>query len=163
MSARSRFAPARRDADLRDALPALLPLAISWANAQSRRILAHGIALSDEYATIARRVGVAWPELVRVASVRAMPLPRHAALRDAALKAGLLGPNVIGLTLGHGVLVVSGHATRRLLSHELRHVHQYEQAGSIAAYLPRYLAQIVDVGYFDSPFERDAREHEVAP
>jgi hypothetical protein len=66
------------------------------------------------------------------------------------------------MTLGYGIMIVGERASRRLLSHELRHVHQYEDAGSIAAYIPRYLGQIVDVGYFDAPFERDARAHELA-
>lgn len=39
--------------------------------------------------------------------------------------------------------------------------HQYEQAGSIAAFLPRYLQQIVTVGYNNAPFEIDARSHEL--
>ena len=53
-----------------------------------------------------------------------------------------------------------GFVTNRLVSHELRHVHQYEAAGSIAAFLPVYLAQIVSVGYEQAPFELDARHHE---
>ena len=65
-------------------------------------------------------------------------------LRAAALQAGLLGPGMVGLTLGHAIFICRGHKTRRLLSHELRHVHQYEQHGSIAAFLPVYLGQIVE-------------------
>jgi hypothetical protein len=49
----------------------------------------------------------------------------------------------------------------RLLSHECRHVHQYEAHGSIAAFLPVYLEQIATVGYRNSPLEQDARAHEV--
>jgi hypothetical protein len=48
-----------------------------------------------------------------------------------------------------------------LLSHELRHIYQYEAAGSIAAFLPIYLWQIAMVGYEECPLERDARAHEV--
>ncbi len=149
--------------DIRAALPKLLPLAISWAEAQSREVQMHGSALPDEYAALARSVGVVRPDLVRVASARVLPLPQHPELRAAALQTGLLGPNMVGLTLGYGVIVVSGHGSPRLLSHELRHVHQYETAGSIAAYLPVYLSQIVEFGYHDAPFECDARAHEIAP
>jgi hypothetical protein len=39
-------------------------------------------------------------------------------------------------------------------------VHQYEAAGSIAAFLPLYLQQIVLYGYERAPFEVDARAHE---
>jgi hypothetical protein len=65
-----------------------------------------------------------------------------------------------GLTLGHAVFVRRGHDSWRLLSHEFRHVHQYEQAGSIAAFLPVYLQQIVQFGYANCPLEIDARNHE---
>jgi hypothetical protein len=40
-------------------------------------------------------------------------------------------------------------------------VHQYEQHGLIAGFLPIYLKQVIEVGYRDAPFERDAREHEL--
>ena len=90
------------------------------------------------------------------------------ALHDISFRAedgqvtGLLGPNMVGLTLGYAVLVCRGHeATPRLLSHEFRHVHQYEIAGSIAAFLPGYLHQIVAYGYANAPLEIDARNHEL--
>jgi hypothetical protein len=65
---------------------------------------------------------------------------------------------MIGLTLGYAVLVCRDHEARpRVLSHEFRHVHQYEVAGSIAAFLPGYLQQIVAHGYANAPLEIDAR------
>jgi hypothetical protein len=68
---------------------------------------------------------------------------------------------MVGLTLGYAVLVCPGYGRDvRLLSHEFRHVYQYEQAGSIAAFLPVYLQQIVTVGYQNAAYERDARAHE---
>ena len=100
------------------------------------------------------------PEKIRLSFVAQLPLPTDPDLRQAALQTGLLGPNMIGLTLGHGIYICNGHNSSRLLSHECRHVQQYEQAGSIAAYLPKYLQQIVQFGYRDSPYEVDARAHE---
>lgn len=82
-------------------------------------------------------------------------------MRVTAIGAGLFGPGMIGLTLGYGILVVQGQETRRLLSHEFRHVHQYEQAGSIVAFLPTYLQQIAAFGYRNAPLELDARQHEI--
>jgi hypothetical protein len=67
---------------------------------------------------------------------------------------------MVGLTLGHSIFICRGHQTRRLLSHELRHVHQYEAHGSIAEFLPVYLQQIAEVGYANAPFEIEARAHE---
>ena len=91
----------------------------------------------------------------------ALPLPDDPDLRQVALETGLLGPNMIGLTLGYGIYVCDGHMDNRLISHECRHVHQYEVAGSIESYLPIYLRQIAVHGYHDAPFEIDAREHEI--
>jgi hypothetical protein len=111
---------------------------------------------------MARAVGVAEPERVRVEIVGdRLPMPDDPALREAAMQAGLLAPGMVGLTLGHSIFICAGHKTRRLLSHELRHVHQYEQHGSIAGFLPLYLQQVIEAGYRDAAFERDAREHEL--
>ncbi len=121
-----------------------------------------GQPLNDYHLAIARAVGVERPELIRVALVQQMPLPGHPDLRAAARQAGLLGPDTRGLTLGYSVFLRRGHDTIRLRSHEFRHVYQYETAGSIAAFLPLYLQQILELGYDNAPFEIDARSHEIS-
>jgi hypothetical protein len=146
--------------DLRAALPVLVPKAITWAEAQYSSIAQVGQPLNEVLLAVAKSVGVLHPELIRIAEVLHLPLPEDPELKQAALATGLLGPGMVGLTLGYGVYVCQGHRNVRLLSHEFRHVHQYEQAGSIAAFLPVYLQQIVTVGYNNAPFERDARAHE---
>ncbi|MGH9315852.1 MAG: hypothetical protein ACRD1P_01925 [Thermoanaerobaculia bacterium] len=148
--------------DLQAALPLLLPKAIAWAEEQALQVASSGRAPSERERELARGVGVAQPERIRVALVDALPLPEDPALRAAALQAGLLGPGMVGLTLGHSVFICRGHETFCLLSHEFRHVHQYEQAGSIAAFLPGYLQQVVQLGYANTAFEKDARAHERA-
>ena len=50
--------------DLREALPAILPKAIAWAEAQSSSILEVGQPLNDIFLALARSVGVAHPEHV---------------------------------------------------------------------------------------------------
>lgn len=147
--------------DLQRALPQLLPGAIAWAEARARRAAEVGEPLTPSEQEMARTVGVSKPELVRVETVESLPLPDDPMLRAAALQAGLLGPGMVGLTLGHAVFICRGHKTRRLLSHELRHVHQYEQNGSIAGFLPLYLKQVIEAGYRNAPFEADARAHEL--
>lgn len=146
--------------DLRAALPFLPPGAISWAEACAQEVAASGQALNEAGLRIARLAGVQQPELIRVAVVDILPLPDDPTLRAAALQTGLLGPDMVGLTLGYSVLVCRGHETHRLLSHEFRHVYQYEHYGSIAAFLPTYLEQIVQCGYLNASFEIDARAHE---
>lgn len=147
--------------DLKQILPQLLPQAIAWAEAEAETAADSGVPLTSTEEQLARSVGVQAPELVRIALVARLPQPQHPQLRMAAQQTGLLGPGMVGLTLGHTVFIVRGNKTRRLLSHELRHVYQYEQLGSIAAFLPVYLAQIVEVGYANAQFERDACSHEV--
>jgi hypothetical protein len=109
---------------------------------------------------VARNVGVVHPELIRVALVDVLPMPQDPMLRAAAVQKGLFGPDTAGVTLGYSVFLRRGRDTWSLLSHEFRHVFQYEQAGSIAAFLPIYLQQILQFGYANAPLELDARAHE---
>jgi len=146
--------------DLRAALPTLLPLAVEWAEVTSSHGANSGISLNPVGESIARRVGVEHPEKIRVVIADELPRPKHPTLRSAAEVAGFLGPGMAGITLGYSVFVRRGFDTIRLLSHEFRHVFQYERAGSIALFLPSYLAQIVEVGYMEAPLEVDARSHE---
>ena len=146
--------------DLQTALPLLLPKAVAWAEEQARQVASSGRTLTERERELARRVGVTQPEGIRVALVETLPLSDDPALRAAALQAGLLGPGMVGLTLGHSVFICRGHDTPRLLTHEFRHVYQYQEAGSIAAFLPGYLQQIVQFGYAKAAFEKDAKAHE---
>ena len=146
--------------DLAAELPRLLPKAITWAEARAAEARLAGTPLNAEGVRLARAVGVRYPERIRVAEVAALPVPADPELSAAALQAGLLGPGMIGLTLGYAIFVVKGQISNRLLSHECRHVCQYEVAGSIAAFLPVYLKQVVAYGYQMAPYEVDARTHE---
>ncbi|MGA3130226.1 MAG: hypothetical protein ABSD59_05460 [Terracidiphilus sp.] len=146
--------------DLISVLPQLLQSAVAWAEAQSRSASEAGHPLDATGLALAERVGVQRPELVRTQLVDALPLPDGPTLRQAALQTGLLGPGMVGLTLGYSIFVMRGHMNPRLLSHECRHVYQYETAGSIAAFLRVYLQQIATVGYQNAPLEQDARAHE---
>ena len=142
-------------------LPILLPRAIHWVNEQSQHILDTGEALSERGVQIARLVGVSAPEHIRVSVVSSLPLPDDPELRNVAIQTGLLGPGMVGVTYGYGIYMCDGSLSNRLLSHECRHVAQYEEAGSIENFLPIYLQQIVQFGYRDAPYEVDARQHEI--
>ena len=141
-------------------LPELLPLAAEWAQSQETVILATGRALTATESGLAVAVGVREPDRVRILIVQQLPQPQHAALRAAANQTGLLGPAIAGVTFGHGIYIRGRAISNRLVSHELRHVHQYEEAGSIAAFLATYLEQIVTFTYAHAPLELDARRHE---
>lgn len=141
-------------------LPRLLPKAISWAKEQSGHIVKHGMRLGNTDRFLAQSVGVQQPQHVRIAIVNNMPTPDDSELKGAAIESGLVGPNIVGLAIGYAIWLRKDHVSPRLLSHELRHVHQYERAGGIAAFLPVYLQQVMDYGYFNAPLEIDARDHE---
>ena len=146
--------------DLGAELPRLLPKAIAWAEREAAAAQTSGVPLSASGVRLARHVGVRKLELVRIVEATTLPFPSDPELALAAVQTGLLGPGMVGLTLGHAVFILKGHASNRLISHECRHVHQYEIAGSIAAFLPLYLEQIAAYGYEEAPFEVDARAHE---
>jgi hypothetical protein len=147
--------------DLQTHLPLLLPKAIAWAQEQSHLILRSGVSLNEKETALATRAGIAKPGLVRIQYVSEVPLPEDPVLREAAVATGLLGPDTAGITLGYGIFIVKKHADVRLISHELRHVQQYESFGGIEAFMPVYLAQIASAGYDDAPLEQDARDYEV--
>ena len=132
--------------DLAAVLPKLLPQAIEWVELCSAEILSKGKPLN--------------PKRIRVELVETLPLPDDQMLRDVALQTGLLGPDMTGVTFGYGIYACKDHISNRLLAHECRHVFQYESAGSIAAFLPVYLQEIIENGYFECSFEVDARQYE---
>lgn len=146
---------------IKSALPVLLPSAILWAERTAAEYASRGDALNAVGIELARRVGVSRPEEIRLLLVEEMPRPAHPMLHAAARATGFFGRLTTGLTLGHTVLVRRGHDSKRLLSHEFRHVQQYEQAGSIAEFLRVYLDQVMQNGYMDAPLEVDARRHEI--
>jgi hypothetical protein len=117
--------------DLRILLPQLLPRAISWAETVAAEVATNGTPLSDDGLSVASSVEVSHPSRVLILMVDRFPKPSDPELQTAASQAGLLGPTTTGLTLGYSVLIRNGHMSRRLLSHECRHVYQFEQAGSI--------------------------------
>jgi hypothetical protein len=139
----------------------IAPRVIQWAQVQAGQALRAGVPLSAEQVALARRVGVASPERIRVVLVEEIPLPDEPALKAASAQVGLSQSSAAGLTLGYAVIVRRGfERDARLLSHEFRHVAQYEAQGGIERFLEQHLRHLVRFGYEDSPFERDARAHE---
>jgi hypothetical protein len=150
----------RTVSDLAAVLPRLLPLAVAWIETQELDVLATGRVLSDVENQLAVAVGVQFPDRVRIEVVNQLPQPSHPELLAVADQTGLLGPHMAGVTFGNAIFVRHGQVSNRLVSHELRHVHQYEAAGSIGAFLGTYLHQIATVGYECAPLEIDAMKYE---
>lgn len=138
-------------------LEELLPLAASWAEEEEKRILADGVALTEEQLADATRVGVTQPQRVRLLMVSAIPMPEDPLLRAAGEATGLLSPFTAGLTLRYGIFVRCDFIEdRRLIAHELVHTGQYERFGSVAAFLRQYLTECVTMGYPAAPLEQEA-------
>lgn len=146
--------------DLLLKLPRLFPLISEWVRAQEASILLSGRPLSTIESKLASAVGVTRLDRVRIQVVDVIPGPTDPELATIAAHTGLIGPHTGGITLGHGIYVRNGQLTNRLVSHELRHVYQYESAGSIDAFLQVYLRQIATVGYAHAPLELDAQRFE---
>jgi len=140
--------------------PLLLPLAIRWVKKQQTEILSDGRPLSPKEIEIAHSVGIRRAERVRISFHSNIPEPTDPRLRAAACQIGLFGQELAGITFGYGVCLRQDSYSRMLIAHELRHVAQYEAAGSIAAFLMKYLFQLMKHGYEDAPLEIDARNHE---
>ena len=137
-------------------------LAADWAESYSQQALAQGTALTPDQVAIARQVGVRDPSRVRVRLVDELPSPKDPRLVAAAGRIGLMPQAASGMTLGYAVMIKRGaQGDSRLLSHELRHVAQYEQQGGIRPFLAVHIPALMQFGYEDSPFERDARAHEL--
>jgi hypothetical protein len=146
--------------DLNSILPQILTPAIAWAESTALQVGQEGEPLTAGGLALASRVGVRLPHLIRTKLVDHLPVPDKPLLREAACQVGLLGPGATALTLGHSILIVDGHMSTRLLSHECRHAYQYEAYGSIAEFLHEYIGQIIEFGYDDALLEMDARAHE---
>ena len=147
--------------ELQHILPQITPLAIEWAQKKSAEILAIGELLTPAEIKLAAQMGVKRPEMIRLRMVDRLPIPENPLLAQAATVTGLLGPSIVGMTLGYGIYICRGHRTPQLVSHECRHVYQYEQAGTIEVFLGVYLQQIAQYGYNYAPLETDAYGHEV--
>jgi hypothetical protein len=109
---------------------------------------------------LAQQVGVVDVEKVRLLIVPSIPTPKHPLLTRASKALGFMTSSPAGLTLGHSIYICENFRSERLLSHELRHVQQYEHYGSIKQFLREYLSQVFEYGYTNAPLEVDARRHE---
>jgi hypothetical protein len=141
-------------------LNAYLPLVVLWAKKHHDLIQEQGSELNEEGMELARSVGVAEPERIRVMLVDNIPFQEDPVVFSLAKSVGMLSGQVMGLTLGHALYIVKGYESTRLYSHEFRHIHQYEVLGSIGAFMEVYLEQVMKFGYHQAPLEQDARQFE---
>jgi len=136
----------------------ILNWAAQWAADQEAHILNTGVALSQDQINDARLVPVSHPEKVRLLKVDQIPWPQSPLLQMVGAQIGLVPESAAGLTLGYGVFVVSEFwNAREMIVHELIHVSQHEECGSLRPFLETYLQQILNNGYDNAPMEIEAR------
>lgn len=111
---------------------------------------------------LARKVDVSYPQKIKVLMVEQLPFPNMPGVGQLAALHGMNRSGGIGLTLGHCIFIRNGFYSMRLASHEMRHVQQYESAGSTGALLSRYIKELMTYGYRNAPLEEDARAHEIS-
>jgi hypothetical protein len=142
-------------------IAALHPGAIVFVVDTEREILRRGRPLSPDEMRVAKEVGVAHPEQVRVLVHDDFIQPRDRAFLLLARRLGIdIEAEQAGRTAGHGIELKRRFArSPRVLAHELTHVTQYERLGT-PALVRDYLTQLLMVGYERAPIEMQARANE---
>ncbi|HEU4459776.1 MAG TPA: hypothetical protein VFR90_11690 [Methylibium sp.] len=140
---------------------AMLPSAVEWVQEREAYAEEHGRALVGPELDWAREAGVNDLASVRIV-VGELPTPSDSTLDRSFRALGLDPQRLAALTLGHTVFI-NDWVTRQfetVLTHELRHVKQREDAGSVEAYLRAYVSQVSRFGYQGAGLEFDAYRHQ---
>lgn len=140
-----------------DEVMKLLPLAEKWASDTEQLILREGVSLTDAEIADAKKLGVKYPEKVRLLKVDSVPSPTHPVLKAAEAALRFLSPATRGLTFRYGIFIRSDcWGDRSLVVHELAHTAQYERLGGILPFLKKYLWECFTLGYANAPMEKEA-------
>jgi hypothetical protein len=133
-----------------------------WVWHTERNIVRCGDPLDADFTNDARKLGVRFPERVRLRAADTVPI-MHPLLKGLANKLGLCSPFVRGMSLRYGIFIRSDcWNERKLVVHELAHTAQYERLGGIRAFLRAYLFEcLVTPGYPFGSLEQEA-EHRTA-
>jgi hypothetical protein len=147
--------------ELIDYVDAILPKAEAFVLKNEREALENGVALDSEELAVANRLGLDYPEKVRVYYVDQLPQPSDPQLATLAEQYGYSSPKMDAYTFGYGVFVrESQRGNQELLAHELIHIRQAEQMGR-REQIRQYLFQLFIYGYDRAPLELEAyRESE---
>ena len=76
----------------------LLPLAHQWVESKEKEILSSGDPLSNDLNVFAVKIGIKYPEKVRILLVDKIPTPIHPLLEQACQAIGLIPKNTAGIT-----------------------------------------------------------------
>ncbi len=138
----------------------LLPQYISWAIATDQEGMKIGIPLDEKEILLAEKIGVKFPEKVRVIYVDEVPYPyENEHLKQMGLSLGFIGDGIINeaQAFGYSIYVRKDlNFTYSKLAHELVHVMQIERTGSFSVYSLQYLTDLAKYGYSKAPLEIEA-------
>ncbi|WP_226631967.1 hypothetical protein [Novosphingobium profundi] len=134
----------------------------AWAKGIEAEGQARGTPLTAEQTELARQVGIAHPEKVRLVHVEAVPFPtQDEAMRKMGESLGFIGPGITNnaQAFGYTIWVRDGFTLDRpSLAHELVHVAQIERSASFDAYVQRYMQELQTYGHARMPLEVEAYE-----
>ena len=134
----------------------VLPAAEQFVYENERKALDNGIKLNAKQMDIARKVGLKYPEKVRLYYVDRLPFPEEPELAKLAKEYGYSSPFMGAYTYSYGIWIKRAESTNQvLLSHELIHVRQAEQMG-LKEQTKQYLLQLFIYGYENAPMEKEA-------
>lgn len=138
-------------------MPLLLPLVARWIAKVEQEILRTGTPLTPDEAEQVSRLGVQFPEKIRLLRVAQVPLPDHPILRLASRLVGFHGPGTIGMAFRYGIAIRAEYWDNAMIRrHECVHTGQYERLGGIEPFLREYLRQCFEIGYPAAPLEQEA-------
>ena len=133
-----------------------LPAAVDWYATAEQQFAPKGRYLNTKEQMVAQRLGIQYPEQVRIVLTKKFPLPPDPELRKNAQRYGMGSAFAAGFTLGHTILIKPDYAKDHvLIAHELVHVQQIERMGR-AAFVQRYITEMEMFGYRHSPLEWEA-------
>src|SRR5258708_32346430 len=145
------------NSQLQKRIEELFPLAVSWVEQVEKEALEKGEPVLPPFEATAEALGIRQIDKITVWKVDTMPTPENPQIQALPERFGLSIAGSGGLTLGHAILVLRSQATKgNLLAHELVHVRQYEQAGSISLFLKRYVAELGQFECENVPLKREA-------
>src|SRR5207237_8159399 len=118
-------------------------------------ILRRGVPLTSSLLNDARRIGVRFPERVRLRVVDQVPGGMPHVLRAILKPLGLCSTSTSGMSLRYGIFIRSAcWGDKRLLIHELAHTVQYARLCGIWPFLQLSLSEcLLTPGYPCGPFE----------
>ncbi|MGC9535094.1 hypothetical protein [Vibrio atlanticus] len=88
---------------LLEQLEAYFPLSIKYVRKNEQIALTQGIPLLPQYVEIAHKIGIKYPEKIRVHYADSIPLPENESLLFQMQRLGLDSPYFTGSTFGYGI------------------------------------------------------------